>query len=110
MATEGVRTELIAPDTGLDGVAVSEVDEFAYKGPNITPVYFKRPDIIEKVLDTKRAFAALYIACERPLGFDREIANVNGSGIGLGYPVGCPGTSIVVPCWPRWIVARSLSA
>ena len=32
----------------------------------------------------------------KPLGFDREKVNVNGSGIGLGHPVGCTGARIVV--------------
>jgi len=30
------------------------------------------------------------------LGLNREIVNVNGSGIGLGHPVGCTGARIVV--------------
>ena len=42
------------------------------------------------------AFAATYIAAEREMGFDRKIANVNGSGIGLGHPVGCTGSRITV--------------
>ena len=32
----------------------------------------------------------------KPLGFDREKTNVNGSGIGLGHPVGCTGARIIV--------------
>ncbi|MEE8316156.1 MAG: acetyl-CoA C-acyltransferase, partial [Syntrophobacteria bacterium] len=30
------------------------------------------------------------------LGIDRDITNVNGSGISLGHPVGCTGLRIVV--------------
>jgi len=33
------------------------------------------------------AFAAQYLCCEKELGLNREITNVNGSGIGLGHPI-----------------------
>ncbi|MFX0207284.1 MAG: acetyl-CoA C-acyltransferase, partial [Candidatus Hodarchaeota archaeon] len=42
------------------------------------------------------ACSATYLATERALNLDRDITNVNGSGIGLGHPVGCTGTRIVV--------------
>eukprot|EP00669_Euglena_mutabilis_P013377 TRINITY_DN828_c0_g1_i3.p1 TRINITY_DN828_c0_g1~~TRINITY_DN828_c0_g1_i3.p1 ORF type:complete len:434 (+),score=126.66 TRINITY_DN828_c0_g1_i3:37-1302(+) len=47
-------------------------------------------------IEMNEAFAAQYIACERPLHLNREITNVNGSGIGLGHPVGCTGARIIV--------------
>lgn len=49
-----------------------------------------------ELIELNEAFAAQYIACERDLNIDREITNVNGSGIGLGHPVGCTGTRIVI--------------
>jgi len=49
-----------------------------------------------QLIELNEAFAAQYIACERKLGIDRNIANVNGSGISLGHPVGCTGVRIVV--------------
>lgn len=49
-----------------------------------------------QLVEVNEAFAAQYLACERGLGLDRTIANVNGSGIGLGHPVGCTGLRIVV--------------
>jgi acetyl-CoA C-acetyltransferase len=36
------------------------------------------------------------VACERELGFDREILNVNGGGIALGHPIGNTGCRLVV--------------
>lgn len=48
------------------------------------------------LVEVNEAFAAQYIACERELGLDREITNVNGSGIGLGHPVGATGARIMV--------------
>ena len=47
-------------------------------------------------IEVNEAFAAQYIACERELGLNREITNVNGSGIGLGHPVGATGARIMV--------------
>ncbi|MHA1263632.1 MAG: thiolase family protein [Candidatus Helarchaeota archaeon] len=47
-------------------------------------------------IECNEAFAATYLATEIALGWDREIANVHGSGVGLGHPVGCTGARIVV--------------
>jgi acetyl-CoA C-acetyltransferase len=49
-----------------------------------------------ELVEVNEAFAAQYIGCERELGLDREITNVNGSGIGLGHPVGATGCRIMV--------------
>jgi len=49
-----------------------------------------------QLVEVNEAFAAQYIACEQGLGLDRSITNVNGSGIGLGHPVGATGLRIVV--------------
>jgi len=49
-----------------------------------------------ELVEINEAFAAQYIACERELGLNRAITNVNGSGIGLGHPVGATGARIVV--------------
>lgn len=49
-----------------------------------------------ELIEINEAFAAQYIACERELKLNREITNVNGSGIGLGHPVGATGCRIMV--------------
>jgi acetyl-CoA C-acetyltransferase len=49
-----------------------------------------------ELMEVNEAFAAQYIGCERELGLKREITNVNGSGIGLGHPVGATGCRIMV--------------
>jgi acetyl-CoA C-acetyltransferase len=54
----------------------------------------KMPDF--ELVEVNEAFAAQYIGCERELGLKREITNVNGSGIGLGHPVGATGARIMV--------------
>jgi acetyl-CoA C-acetyltransferase len=48
------------------------------------------------LLEVNEAFAAQYLACEKGLGLDRSRVNVNGSGIGLGHPVGCTGLRIAL--------------
>ena len=48
------------------------------------------------LIDINEAFAAQYLGCEKELGLNREITNVNGSGIGLGHPVGATGARIIV--------------
>lgn len=47
-------------------------------------------------IEINEAFAAQYIGCEKELGLNREITNVNGSGIGLGHPVGSTGCRIMI--------------
>ena len=49
-----------------------------------------------ELVELHEAFASQYLACERDLGLDREITNVNGSGIALGHPVGSTGCRIMV--------------
>ncbi|MHA1907107.1 MAG: thiolase family protein [Candidatus Thorarchaeota archaeon] len=51
------------------------------------------------LVELNEAFASQYLAVEKglkPLGFDREKTNVNGSGIGLGHPVGATGARIII--------------
>ena len=48
-----------------------------------------------ELIELNEAFAAQYLACEKLLGLNREITNVNGSGIALGHPVGCTGARII---------------
>jgi acetyl-CoA C-acetyltransferase len=49
-----------------------------------------------ELIELNEAFAAQYLGCEKELGLKREITNVNGSGIGLGHPVGSTGCRIMV--------------
>jgi acetyl-CoA C-acetyltransferase len=55
---------------------------------------YKMEDI--ELIEINEAFAAAYLAVERELGLNREIVNVNGSGIALGHPIGNTGCRIVV--------------
>ena len=49
-----------------------------------------------ELIELNEAFAAQYLACERLLELDRDITNVNGSGIALGHPVGATGIRIII--------------
>lgn len=49
-----------------------------------------------ELIEVNEAFAAQYLGCEKDLGLNREITNINGSGIGLGHPVGATGARIMV--------------
>jgi acetyl-CoA C-acetyltransferase len=69
-------------------------------GPALAvPQALKRAGLALKdiqLIEINEAFAATFLACEKSLGFSREIANVNGGAIALGHPVGATGTRIVV--------------
>lgn len=46
--------------------------------------------------EINEAFAAQFLAVNRELKIDMDKVNVNGSGIGLGHPVGCTAARIIV--------------
>lgn len=55
---------------------------------------YKLEDI--QLFEINEAFAAPSVAVERELGLNRDIVNVNGSGIPIGHPIGNTGCRIVV--------------
>lgn len=48
------------------------------------------------LFEINEAFAAQYLAVEKDLELDRSKTNVNGSGIGLGHPVGATGVRLMI--------------
>ena len=48
------------------------------------------------LFEINEAFAAQYIGCERILGLNRDICNVNGGAIALGHPLAASGTRIAL--------------
>ena len=48
-----------------------------------------------KRIEINEAFAAQYLACEKELGLNRELVNVNGGAIALGHPLGATGVRII---------------
>jgi acetyl-CoA C-acetyltransferase len=67
--------------------------------PAVKDLFKRSPDLKLddfELIEVNEAFAAQYLGCEIELGLNREITNVNGSGIGLGHPVGSTGCRIMV--------------
>jgi acetyl-CoA C-acetyltransferase len=67
--------------------------------PAINDLFERAPSLkLEdfELIEMNEAFAAQYLGVEKELGLNREITNVNGSGIGLGHPVGSTGCRIIV--------------
>jgi acetyl-CoA C-acetyltransferase len=101
MTREKAKEMGLKPRARLVSYAESGVDP-AYMGIGPVPATRKalkraglKIDDID-LFETNEAFAAQYLACERELGWNRDIVNVNGSGIALGHPVGCTGARLVV--------------
>jgi acetyl-CoA C-acetyltransferase len=101
MSKEKAREMGLKPIAKILGYAIVGVDP-SYMG--IGPVSATKK-VLSKVglslkdiqlIEINEAFAAQYLACERELGLNREIVNVNGSGIALGHPVGATGCRLVV--------------
>ena len=69
-------------------------------GPTLSvPLALKKAGLTLKdiqLIELNEAFAATYLACEKVLGYSRDITNVNGGAIALGHPVGATGTRITV--------------
>ena len=101
MSADKARELGIAPIAKLKGYACAGVEpELMGYGPvpAVKKLMAKTGRKLEDVelIECNEAFAAQYLACEKLLGFKREITNVNGSGIALGHPVGATGARITV--------------
>lgn len=46
------------------------------------------------LIEINEAFSAQYLACQKELGFEPEIGNVNGGAVALGHPLAVSGTRI----------------
>ena len=101
MSRDKAKEMGIAPIAKLKGYAVAGVEpELMGYGPvPATKKALERAKLTLKdiqLIEVNEAFAAQYLACEKLLGLNREITNVNGSGIALGHPVGCTGARIII--------------
>jgi acetyl-CoA acetyltransferase family protein len=48
------------------------------------------------IVEINEAFAAQYIACEKELGLDREVTNINGGAISFGHPYAATGARLTM--------------
>ena len=101
MSKEKAKEIGLKPLAKTLGYAIVGVDP-SYMGIGSVPATQK---VLKKVglalkdiqlIEINEAFAAQYLSCEKELGINREIVNVNGSGIALGHPVGATGCRLVV--------------
>jgi len=101
MSKEKAKEIGLKPLAKTLGYAIVGVDP-SYMGIGSVPATQK---VLKKVglalkdiqlIEINEAFAAQYLSCEKELGINREIVNVNGSGIVLGHPVGATGCRLVV--------------
>ena len=101
MSREKAKEMGLKPLAKILGYAIVGVDP-SYMGIGPIPATKK---VLSKVglslkdiqlIEINEAFAAQYLSCEKELGLDREIVNINGSGIALGHPVGATGCRLVV--------------
>jgi acetyl-CoA C-acetyltransferase len=83
-----VSTATVGVDPDIMGIGPVYATEKALKKAGM------KLDQME-LIEINEAFAVQYLACEKVMGLNREITNVNGSGIALGHPVGCTGTRIM---------------
>jgi acetyl-CoA C-acetyltransferase len=59
------------------------------------------------LIEINEAFAAQYIGCEKELGLNRDIVNVNGGAIALGHPLAATGTRLALTI-SREMIARGV--
>jgi acetyl-CoA C-acetyltransferase len=101
MAKEKAKELGVKPLARILGYAIVGVDP-SYMGIGPVPAtqrVLKKAGLSLKdiqLIEINEAFAAQYLSCERELGLNRDIVNVNGSGIALGHPVGATGCRLVV--------------
>jgi non-ribosomal peptide synthetase component E (peptide arylation enzyme) len=56
LSAQFVQSKIIDPATGEELTDIGSVGELWYRGPNVIPCYFKRPDITEKAFDSEGYF------------------------------------------------------
>ncbi len=101
MSAERAKSEGLTPLARIKAVGMGACDP-TIMGLSPVPAVndlLKRGGMTLKdfdLIELNEAFAAQYLGCERELGLNREITNINGSGIGLGHPVGCTGARLIV--------------
>jgi acetyl-CoA C-acetyltransferase len=101
MTEERAKSEGIAPLARIKAIGMGACDPTLMGLSPVPAVHdlLKRSGMALsdfELIELNEAFAAQYLGCERELKLNREITNVNGSGIGLGHPVGCTGARLMI--------------
>ena len=101
MSTERAKELGLKPMATIRSYAAGGVDP-AFMGLGAVPATkkaLKMAGLSLKDIDyieLNEAFASQAIGVMRELGFDYQKANLHGSGISLGHPIGCTGARIIV--------------
>jgi acetyl-CoA acetyltransferase family protein len=107
---DGAAAAVLTTESGLDGrQPLGRMVSWATVGvePSIMgigparaiPMALQRAELSlddMALVEINEAFAPQYLACERELGLDRELTNVNGGAIAIGHPLGATGTRIAL--------------
>jgi acetyl-CoA C-acetyltransferase len=101
MAEEVARERGVAPLFRIRSVAEAGVDpECMGLGPvPATRKALERAGMTLRdisLIEINEAFAPQVLACERELGYSRDVANVDGGAIALGHPIGMTGVRLLV--------------
>ncbi len=101
MSEERAKSEGIAPLARIKAIGMGACDPTLMGLSPVPAVHdlLKRSGMALsdfELIELNEAFAAQYLGCERELKLNREITNVNGSGIGLGHPVGSTGARLMI--------------
>ncbi|WP_411739587.1 acetyl-CoA C-acetyltransferase [Peribacillus sp. S4] len=83
-----VSWDVVGVEPKYMGIGPVQAIQSALKKANLTIADL---DLIE----INEAFSAQYLACQKELGFDLEIGNVNGGAVAMGHPLAASGTRIV---------------
>ncbi len=55
-SVKGIQTKLVDPETRQLVTEIGGIGELAYRGPNVIPCYYKRPDLTAKAFDEEGYF------------------------------------------------------
>ncbi|CAM9228778.1 unnamed protein product [Chrysoparadoxa australica] len=83
-----VSTHVIGCEPSCMGIGPVEAIRGALKKAGLS---LEDMDLVE----INEAFAAQYLSCEKELGLNRDVANLNGGAIALGHPLAASGSRIV---------------
>jgi len=101
MSAEKAKELVLKPVATIRSYASGGVDP-AYMGLGAVPATNKALKLAGlslkdmEYIELNEAFASQAIGVMKELGFDYERANLHGSGISLGHPIGCTGARILV--------------
>jgi acetyl-CoA C-acetyltransferase len=96
-AKRGIKPIAMLTGVGMGGCAPEYMGESPVPAVHDLLKRTGRKSVLDyELVEVNEAFAAQYIAVEKQLGLDRSRTNVNGSGIGMGHPVGSTGARLLV--------------